>query len=79
MKCNKCSHNNKENAYFCVNCGTKLRNKNNVWMIVAGVLFAILLINLFRSDDNSAMQNELQNVKNELSNQQRLNKELSRK
>lgn len=63
MKCNKCSYRNREDAYFCVNCGAKLRNKNNVWMIVAIivaiVLSAILLINLYSSDDNNGMQTDM--------------------
>lgn len=33
MKCPKCNENNPNNAYYCHNCGKKLRTNVNAWMI----------------------------------------------
>lgn len=49
MKCPNpnCHADNPNDAYFCHNCGSKLRHKVNGWRVFAILLFAIVIMSVF--------------------------------
>lgn len=74
MKCQKCQSENDENAYFCHQCGNKLRRKANEWRIFSVVLIILIIvlgILLFDCNEtihslqymNCDLQTELENSK----------------
>ncbi len=56
MKCPKCKEVNPKKAYYCHNCGKKLRTKVNGWLICSIILFlATILLGLLAFDYADSM------------------------
>lgn len=92
MNCPKCNQNNPNNAYYCHNCGNKLKTKINGWMICSLILIAstillgVLAFNyadsmVYYKSNYSNLYQEKQYVSEQLNNKNteisRLNSEIS--
>ena len=79
MNCPKCKENNPQDAYFCHNCGAKLKNKINGWAICSAALIVLssILIAIiidcsnrldFWSRDNYNLQIRIYNLNTQIEN-----------
>lgn len=80
MNCPKCKENNPSDAYFCHNCGKKLRTKINGWLVCSITLFvATVILGFLAFDYVDGMSYYKTNYDNLFQEKQEILNQLNRK